>query len=277
MQSPGFRPTPSPFVQENTTQTFLSILNVSTIAEARLQPSNRVLAAQTLQIALSRYGSFSYGPVVDGVFAPALPGQLLASGNFAQNLSIMLGHNANEGPLFAPPYIQSDADFRSFVQLNQPSISNASLNTLTDRLYPSNFSGAYGYTTQLERVFAFIAESSFTCNTNFFDRAYDNATHSYLFAVPPAFHGFDIPYTFYNGQGTNLTAGLYAPVAQLLQAYITNFAISGNPNAPAPGLPLFPVWGSNATELVLNATGTSLRRDETENERCRWWQQGLYY
>lgn len=46
------------------------------------------------------YGSFSYGPVVDGVFAPKLPGMLLKEGSFAKDVSVMAGHNTNEGPLF---------------------------------------------------------------------------------------------------------------------------------------------------------------------------------
>lgn len=36
------------------------------------------------------------GPVVDGSFVPDLPGRLLSRGDFAQDVKVMVGHNANE-------------------------------------------------------------------------------------------------------------------------------------------------------------------------------------
>lgn len=102
-------------------------------------------------------------------------------------------------------------------------------------------------------------------------------------------HGVDILSTFYQGQGTNLSQAIYAPVANALQTYITNFAMTGDPNTPslssASGpIPNFPVQGNNATEMLLNYTITSptsvvadigITRDDTVNNRCAFWQKGL--
>ena len=57
----------------------------------------------------------------------------------------------------------------------------------------------------------------------------------------------------------------------VLQGYITNFAIAGNPNGM--GLPHFPTDGNNATEVGLSATGlnveiNSYMKDPTDNPRC---------
>lgn len=92
---------PSQAAQENTTNLFLYLLNVSSLAEARQLDSATVIAANTLQVAGSVYGAFSYGPVADGIFAPEVPSLLLNSGAYAKNVKVMVGHNTNEGPLFA--------------------------------------------------------------------------------------------------------------------------------------------------------------------------------
>jgi carboxylesterase type B len=67
----------------------------------------------------------------------------------------------------------------------------------------------------------------FTCNTYYFDKAFNNQTYSYFFTIPPALHGEDIPYTYYNGPSPSV---LSSTVAIALQEYITSFAETGNPN-----------------------------------------------
>lgn len=96
-QSPGFSPIVSTVQQESTFNAYLSLLNVTSIAQARSLPYQALQTANIIQIGLqSAYGTFTYGPVVDGVFAPQLPGQLLARGQHAKNVKVMVGHNANE-------------------------------------------------------------------------------------------------------------------------------------------------------------------------------------
>lgn len=75
---------------------FLSYAGVSTLEEARQLPYHKVLQANTQQIANAKYGQYVYGPSVDGDFVPALPGILLLHGQFAKDLNVMVGHNADE-------------------------------------------------------------------------------------------------------------------------------------------------------------------------------------
>lgn len=93
--------------------------------------------------------------------------------------------------------------------------------------------------------------SVFTCNTFYLDKAYKNNTYSYYYTIPPALHGMDIPYTYYNGP--NPTAVMYPKIAIALQEYITAFAMTGAPNEK--GVPMFSMYGDNATVQDLGATG----------------------
>lgn len=95
-QSPGFLPYVSNNQQEQIFQNFLSLLGVKTIDEARQQPFSALLKANAQQVGASPYGQFTYGPVVDGKFVPALPGELLLHGQYPKDLKIMVGHNADE-------------------------------------------------------------------------------------------------------------------------------------------------------------------------------------
>jgi len=95
-QSPGFIPVVSNQQQEQTLNTYLSLLNVSTIEQARQLPFSALQTANAIQVAQSPYGQFSYGPTVDGDFVPELPGLLLLHGQFDRNVKVMVGHNADE-------------------------------------------------------------------------------------------------------------------------------------------------------------------------------------
>ena len=109
-QSPGFQLIPGNLQQEETLQTFLALLNVSTIDEARQLPLSALVVANIIQVANSSYGDFTYGPVVDGLFAPALPGKLLLQGSYDKNLTVMVGHNADEGLLFTNPLATNNTE-----------------------------------------------------------------------------------------------------------------------------------------------------------------------
>lgn len=261
-QSPGFQTIVSTKQQEQVFNAYLALLNVSTIAEARKLPYETLQTANIIQVGLSPYGEFTYNPVVDGIFAPQLPGQLLAKGLCAKDIKVMVGHNADEGLLFTSPYISNATAYNTKIQQLIPSLQALPnvVQYITDTLYPTS-----SYPDQIARLSATLAESVFTCNTFYLDKAFNNQTYSYQFAVPPALHGNDVPYTFYV-EGQNITS---PEIAATLQGYITKFAGRGDPG--------FPLFGTNASMNVLNVTGVSVRGDDTANERCGWWQKALYY
>ncbi|KAF2233725.1 alpha/beta-hydrolase [Viridothelium virens] len=280
-QSPGFFPLYSNNQQEQTFQDFLSLLNVSTLQQARQLPSSALIQANTLQIANSSYGQFTYGPAVDGDFVPALPGVLLLHGQYDKSIRVMPGHNTDEGLLFTSPYVQNDEQFREYATTSFPGVSAAVIDYVTGTLYPPIFDGTYNYTNQLQRTALLISEAVFTCNAYWLNEAFRNQTFSYLFSVYPGIHGEDVAYTFFDGQtGPIILEDVgNATFAKEFQEYLTNFAETGNPNGD--GLPQFPMYGKDATVQVLNLTASlapsiSQTTDPAANYRCDWWQKALY-
>lgn len=271
-QSPGFVPITSSLEQETTFNTFLKYANVTSLAALRNLSTSALQLANTLQVAYSPYGTFSYGPVRDGIFAPQLPSRALATGSFDPNLRLLIGHNSDEGLLFTQPNETTNAAFAAELAMTYPDINPSILNYITNTLYPPVFDGSYGYTTQLQRSILATSESIFTCNTFYLDRAFKNNTHSYQFSAFPGIHGQDITYTFADGDATQQVP----LVALALQTYITTFVINGMPtNTNAAGVPMFPTYGTNDTVVNLN-TNISQIMDANASPRCQFWQQALF-
>jgi acetylcholinesterase len=274
-QSPGWTPVTSNFQQEQIYQKFLSLTNSSSIADLRRLPTEVLMRANAQQVAYdSSYGQFTYGPVVDGNFAPLQPGQLLAQGRFDKDVRVMVGHNANEGALFTPPFLRSDDTLTTQLRSAFPYAPQSSVDYISNTLYPPIFNGSYPYRDQYSRGSFIIAEGIFTCNTNYLSTAYGNQTYSYLFAIPPAIHGQDIPYTYYTGGALSPTDVANRTVALALQQFITSFAENGRP--AANGIRQFNMYGPDAAVLSLNVTGIDQVRDSNANARCSWWQKALY-
>ncbi|KAF2278473.1 carboxylesterase family protein-like protein [Westerdykella ornata] len=276
-QSPGWDPVSSQLQQEDTYRQLLNLTNSTSLSDLRALSSADIIKASFLQVYSAPWGSYGYGPVVDGSFVPQQPGQLLAQGRFDQSLRIMVGHNADEGAYFTPPYINSTADVANSLRSAFPYIPPPSLTHITDVLYPEPAAVPNGlYTTHYERSRLLVSDAIFTCNTFYLSRAPFNATYSYLFSVPPALHGQDVAYTYYEGGAPSSSPfGVRnITVALALQEFITSFAIEGKPKAE--GVREFRMYGDDARVLELNVTGIEELVDPNANERCRWWQLGLY-
>jgi len=280
-QSPGWQPLVSNNQQENIFKDYLEYLNVSTLEEARNVSFAQAQLANIMQVGASPYGLFTYGPTVDGDFTPALPGVLLLHGQYDKSLRVMVGHNADEGLLFTSPFAQNDSALHTELLGALPTLAGLpdQVNYILNTLYPPIFDGsqAQGYTNQIARTAALESELIFTCNTFYLDKAFGNKTHSYLFNIPPAIHGQDIPYTYYTGVNQTAASGsvMYPAVAIAMQDYITSFAETGNPNEE--GVPYFPIYGPNATIQVLNTTSIFQMKDPAANYRCNYWQRAIYY
>lgn len=272
VQSPGWVPLPDEEQQETTLQQFLGIANVNTIEEARNLPTEKLIAANLYQVGVkSLYGTFTYSPVVDGTFVPALPGQLLQSGNFDRNLQIMVGHNADEGLDFTSPISLNESGFAAYLKQGLPEISPEVLNEVTEVLYPPVFNGTYGYTTDVQRLALAVSDLVFQCNTAYLNRAYNQQTYAYLFSIPPALHGQDLPYTFFSGSNST---SLNTTVAIAMQQYITSFVQTGIPKSSIG--PIFHKHGARSNIMDFSNSGISEILDTTDNARCRFWQSAPY-
>lgn len=162
IQSAAFNPVPSNFMQQQAFDKYLSLLNVKTIAEARRLPSNALIAANIVAVGRSTYGSATFGPVVDGLITPALPGKLLLQGSFDKSVTIMVGHNVQEGIAYTDPRVTNDAAFRKTLANDFPGVSPGVLDYIDKTLYPAVFDGTYGYTNSIGRLDLAISEFGFS-------------------------------------------------------------------------------------------------------------------
>jgi carboxylesterase type B len=274
-QSPAWLPVTKLYAQDNVTHWYLEELNVSSIEEAREVSSEVAMRANKAYVGSAEYTDFRFGPVVDGVFSQNLAAIEFFTGKYAKNISVLVGHNTNESPAFVPPYVKTDEDLADFLQRMFPGISPEPLEFIIKDLYPLE-----NYPEPIDRLLDLMDDVFFDCQTNYLARAYNNQTWNYRFEIPPALHGDDVAYTYYDGHTAD---GINVPIAKTMQGYITNFVKHGNPNGP--GLPFFPQQGGNATLIGLNITTSidgvvmpdvQVKVDSTVNPKCVWWQKSLY-
>jgi carboxylesterase type B len=233
------------------------------------------------------YTNFLLGITVDGDYVPDLPGKLLQQGKFDKTVYVMTGHNGDEGSRFVPSTVVTDeSSYQEFLQSVFPSLADdpEKLLFITQTLYPPIFNGDQGYTTQAERNNITIGDAVQVCNTRYMNQAaFLPATYAYKFSVPPAVHGADLSYTFYDfgsaADDDNNGDGVNATVAMILQHYITQFAATGSPNAHE--LPYFrPATGGLGVQN-LGSDFVGPMQDESGvdrlPERCLYWQQAPYF
>ncbi|OJD32155.1 carboxylesterase family protein [Diplodia corticola] len=284
-QSPAWLQLSSPYEQEQSFQKYLKFLNVTSLAEARDLTEEQLFLGNVALIGTSVYSSFTVGPSVDGSIVPQDPKYLLNHGQFDKSVRIFSGHTTNEGILFTPP-LTNETEFTAFLSAALPNAKPAVISYITETLYPPVYDGSYGYTDLISRLAFALQESSITCNANALDRAFTdlgNDTYAYVFGVDYGVHGQDNPYTFYTPGVPDATGGLVSldsaneTVAFALQDYITSFAIDGVPESGVQGvLAEVPVYGEDGSVVKLTSSGVSVAKDPAANERCRWWQLGLY-
>ena len=127
----------------------------------------------------ARYGTFVFGPAVDGLIVPAFPEHLLENGQFASEVSLMVGRNSDDSFLFVNPSIQTIEGIEAYVRSVLPDASTGNLNRTLNEFYTPVFDGTYPYKTQFERYKLLVAEFRFMCNTNYLNRAYGNQSYAY--------------------------------------------------------------------------------------------------
>ncbi|POR37838.1 Carboxylic ester hydrolase [Tolypocladium paradoxum] len=274
LQSAGFPLMPGHHQQDGLFQTYLGLLNVSSIEEARRLPFGALQAANVKMVAASPQGAFTWAPTPDGHFVPALPNSLLSQGSYDRSVKVMTGFNAHETLFFTSRANVNNSVFVESLETTFPTAPKNVVNFISESLYPPVFNGSRPYDGFFTRAELALAEAAFTCNTYYLQKALLGyaSTFGYRFSIPPAVHGQDVPYTFYNGPSESVSNDT---IALALQNYILSFAINGQPNNNASTR--MPIYGEENFILDLNVTGISIIGDPNANDRCSWWQKSLYY
>jgi len=202
---------------------------------------------------------------------------------------LLVGHNANEGPLFVPPIIGDEPTLLWWLQIEFPNLSPAQINSilaanpnsaLTDPTGPRfetdglNTQGvnavniSQGANGQQQRGNNILAEATFVCPSYWMASAYTGnfkSAYQYQYSVPFAWHGTDVVGNF-GPQTPNQSDEFVLAFRQIWGNFVktgnpsvsnavANGASSPNPSASNPAS-AWPTWTENASKFVnLNTTG----------------------
>ncbi|KAH6642520.1 Alpha/Beta hydrolase protein [Boeremia exigua] len=157
------------------------------------------------------YGTWAFLPVTEPEtgFVTTLPSESL----FAKRVNgehLLVGNNANEGPLFVPP-INSTDSLRTWLQGAYPYLESTDIDAIL-AVYPeSNVTDTALYATTglgpvtaldvsqygagvQQRAYNLYAEATFVCPAYWMNSAYtrnNRTSHHYQYSVPAALHGDD--------------------------------------------------------------------------------------
>lgn len=236
----------------------------------------------------STYGYWAFYPVTDGAYIMGLPSQQLAAKR-VNGKKLLVGANANEGPLFVPPSITTEADLAGWLPAEFPNLSPAQINSIltanpnsantnpTDPRFETNGISGGGVNAvnfsadsngQQQRGNNIYAEATFHCPAYWMASAYSGgskAAYQYQYSVPFAFHGADVA-AYFGPAGPNLGDDFALAFRQIwgnfvktgnpsISNAVANGASSSTPGSTNPAA-AWPAWNPSSPQLMnLNQTG----------------------
>ncbi|CCM06694.1 uncharacterized protein FIBRA_08981 [Fibroporia radiculosa] len=211
------------------------------------------------------YGTFVFVPVVDGTFIVERPTVTITRGRL--NTEVLLAvTNAHEGNVFVDQSLTMNIS--DYVSTLFPDVEPWQA-ALATPIYQS-------FGTNVEQANYAMGESIFVCPTYYLLHALSTKAWKGEFAIPPAFHGTDLPYYFTS----------YGPAydnSEFITAFSNGFlatAISLDPNAKYNSSDITPewnVWAPGHTEMMFNETEAGApivypySTDDALLERCQYW------
>ncbi|OBT66314.1 hypothetical protein VE03_04330 [Pseudogymnoascus sp. 23342-1-I1] len=258
------------------------------VFECLLDKDSMILQQASSQISTTQtYGTWAFLPVTDGTFIQQLPStQLLAKK--VNGKRILVGSNANEGALFVPPTISTEADLVAWLHLEFPNISNDDVTKIL-AAYPSSsrpvnpndpmfattglgpataINVSQVATGQQQRGNNIYAEATFVCPSYWLASAYagnGRTAYKYQYSVPFGGHTDDLPAIFGPAQ-PNHSDSFVAAFRSIWGKFVTSsnpsicsdLANGGQPKTSSAPNPItnFPAWtASSPHQINLNITG----------------------
>ncbi|PYI20069.1 carboxylesterase family protein [Aspergillus violaceofuscus CBS 115571] len=260
--------------QTSARDAFLELLNVSSIEEARSLPPDQLIAANADQIANTPvYGTFTYGPVVDGSLIKNLPSNVLLDTDFEwQDLRIMTGHTSNEGLIFTPPAGVNSSAYSTILGDFLPNLGPELAEDIAETLYPPSFNtsaASLGYSDALGRLTLTISDAFFRCKNLYLSTAL-RTVYGYSFAVAPGLHSEDLYFTFYDPTNPDPSV-VDVDVALVMQDYIVSFVQKGQPSSSVAEAIAWDSYWPQGQVLNIQAGNISSVPDPVHMDRCQMW------
>ena len=173
-QSPGVIPTKTQAT--SVFPSFLSILNVTSLYEARKLSSAAIMDGNKRQIQASPPNAHLYGPVTGGKLVPS---DLIKPSSLDRSVKLLTAYNSFEGGFFFDPKLNNtDEAFKSWVQTTIPGIAPKAMEYITESLYPAQYNGSQGYSGQNSRQMTFFGDGIFNCNVVLMNKAFKGESYS---------------------------------------------------------------------------------------------------
>ncbi|BFZ56067.1 hypothetical protein PYCC9005_003109 [Savitreella phatthalungensis] len=264
LESPAFQPMWQTDVMEQNYQTFLSLVGCSDLACLRSKDTDTLQAANQAQVGASKvFGSFVFGPTIDGDYVPDFPAALLTSRQ-AVAMPMLLSTSAYESVGFANTSVTTEQQFEDTLT----GFFNGAADVVTNMvstLYPVPPTGLYQ--SQYDRLRILIQDTCFVCNIRALAAFIPSMSYVWQFDIGTAGHSGELFYLFprlasFVGASVNYTA------AALMQRQFVDFALLKTPgNVPSY---------REANVLQYNNSQITTIQDPNKNERCSFWVSALY-
>ncbi|KAL8738674.1 MAG: hypothetical protein Q9181_000558 [Wetmoreana brouardii] len=288
LQSPAFFPQADDDQEKAIYDTFLSKAGAKSLNELRALDEEALKTASNLMIQKSPYGTFTFAPAVDDGYTLAPPSLLLQIGQVWPNIRVMVANNGDEGLLFAPPHIQSDDQFRSYVHNLFPAMPSEDLDSVL-KTYPvlGSSSPRRNFVDRTKQV---LADVFVNCNTHFLLKKVPG--YKYVFNMFPAIQGLDTLFTSYAPPVQKYPAPDKTGEANALklQSYLATFAAFGSPyGRNDTSVPFYPYDGVLVLEFSgkpgLDSLGNPVWKDVNITEvkdlwvsdNCKLWERAPYW
>jgi len=236
----------------------------------------RALSADTIAGHTLLYGSTAFAPTIDGYFLPDSPAHLYASGKQA-HIPLLAGWNADEirlSVLRAKTPVTA-AGFAAQLQKEFGDKSAQALAVFPAKTDAEALASAGDFAGDRFLVYAtwrWIEAHTQTGDAPVYRYRFDLPAPASKFhpAGSGAFHSDEIEYV--SGTLDSRPGSVWRPedraLSDQMQLYWTNFARTGNPNAP--GLPKWPVYSATGDWPVLHLDATTQAAPDDQRKRYQF-------
>jgi carboxylesterase type B len=217
-------------------------------------------------------GEFANGnstPVVDGDFIPDSPSKLVSSGRFYKNIPIIAGWNSNDGSLFVPENLTTDASLGTFLQTKWTNLNDSTVAQILAQYPLASFAPSGPFPAQFSRASRIFRDFRFTCGE--LDFAYHvtaagSTSHLYalnqtvLSAFIPSFFGGKTSVSIYQKNTNKISHGLVTHISDVPYVFDEVSFVVKNVSASDTALAstMSSLWAAfaSATNLVSTDFGT---------------------